>query len=456
MKINLRTGAWYGDNILSIKVPDNSEINYFRPKDAKAINLKILHDKIENYIAEINLIEILQEKKKICLVVDDITRPTPVKEILEILIDKILNVNPITEVCILIANGAHKPMSGEEIGKKFGNNILGKVKIINHNFMSDDFVFCEEVLNGPVILNKYFVNADIRITIGGILPHNETGFGGGAKLVVPGLSSADTIAYFHGALMPRKVGLIDGDNKIDRRDWAEKVASKFNIISFFILVNSDREIVDVYCGDIIKTHRIAAEKCKEIGQTNITRKDFNNADFCIINCYPLDTDPIQMGKAIFSISKYFTKKILLVNSASDGKFYHGMGMGSGIDFKRLSKNFKRIFILKNFNRYLKTVVRLFHKPYLFVRYTYFYFNMLSYNNFTVSKKRELKNLSPDEKSNLILFSRNFPPSNLLKKYPGAKLLRNKEELESYLEVYAQNKKIIVFPCAPIQLINLVD
>ena len=454
MKINLKTGAWYGDNNLSIKIPDNAEIKYFRPKDSKGINLKLLKDKVESFIENIDFNKILTEKKKICLVIDDITRPTPVQETLELLIDKILNINPLSDVYILIANGAHKPMSDIEIEKKIGNKIANNIPIISHNFMGDDLIFYREMFHGPVILNKYFVNADIRITIGGILPHNETGFGGGAKLVVPGISGADTIAFFHGALMPRKVGIIEGNNKIDRREWAEKVASEFNIISFFILINSNREIVDVYCGDIIKTHRIAAKKCKEIGQTIILKKDLKNADFCVINCYPLDTDPIQMGKAIFSIKKHFSKTIIVINAASDGLFYHGMGMGSGIDVLRLFKNSSKIFNIGYFKSYFKIIVGLVLKPFLLLRYSYFFFNALPFDQLSRKNKNSTENLHPDEKSKLIIFSKDFPKSGLIKKYPKAKLLIELVELEQFLKKNARNKKIIVFPCAPIQLFDI--
>jgi nickel-dependent lactate racemase len=456
MKLNLKTGAWYGDNNLSFMVPENSDIKYFWPNDASAISTKILRNKIEHYIETLNFEKVLTEQKRICLIVDDITRPTPIKETLELLLNNIFKVNPRSEVCILIANGAHKPMTIEEIEKKIGKYVIGKIKIINHNFMGKDLVFYGEVLNGPVFLNKHFVDADIRITIGGVLPHNETGFGGGAKLIVPGIAGADTIAFFHGALIPRKVGQIDGKSKIDRRDWAEKVASKFNVISFFLLINSNREIVDVYCGDIIKTHRIAAKKSAEIGRTAISKKDFSEADFCIINCYPLDTDPIQMGKAIFSIKKHFSKNILVINAASDGIFYHGMGMGSGIDGYRLINNLIKKLNTSYLKGYLKIILKLVLKPYLFLRYTYYFINALPFNQFHKKHENLNINLKPDENTKLIIFSKNFPPSGLIKKYPKARLICDLNELEQFSIKYIQKKRIIIFPCAPIQLIELSD
>ena len=78
---------------------------------------------------------------------------------------------------------------------------------------------------GPVYLNRHFLDADLRIVVGGAVPHNETGFGGGAKMVVPGLAGRLTIAHFHGSLPPLPARPLEPDARVfDHRASAEAVA----------------------------------------------------------------------------------------------------------------------------------------------------------------------------------------------------------------------------------------
>ena len=45
----------------------------------------------------------------------------------------------------------------------------------------------------PVEINEIVTNADFRISLGTILPHELTGFSGGAAIIVPGVASRKTI-----------------------------------------------------------------------------------------------------------------------------------------------------------------------------------------------------------------------------------------------------------------------
>jgi len=457
MELKVTTGAWYGDSNISIKLPENSDVQYFWPKQIEGLTRKRINKIFDDYFDSLDFKNKLKGKKNVCIVIDDITRPTPIQYPLEIIIDKLALTIPYGAICILIATGAHKPMSKEEIVKKVGKRLSEIVKVINHDFTGRDLRYLGELKNGPIQLNQHFLDADLRITVGGILPHNETGFGGGAKLIVPGIAGADSISFFHGSLVPRTLGQIEGNIKVDRRGWAEEVTKKVGVdLSFFILINSHREIADIFIGDIVSTHRQAASKCEEIVKTTISRKEFDTADLCVINCYPLDTDPVQMGKALLSIKKYFKKKILVINSASDGIFYHGMGMGSGVNLRRLIVNSVKIFRLKEMNRYLKTIRTLLFKPHLFLRYSYFFFNVLAYSKHKEKRRIDDRDLIPDEKSKLIIFSKNFPSSGLIQKYPNARLIRELNSLELFLSNHIQHKKILVFPCAPLQILNVSD
>ena len=67
---------------------------------------------------------------------------------------------------------------------------------MNHYCDSEDFVTCGTTSRGNVVeLNKFAMECDHRILVGGIVFHFLAGFGGGRKMVLPGISSRNTINF---------------------------------------------------------------------------------------------------------------------------------------------------------------------------------------------------------------------------------------------------------------------
>ena len=50
-----------------------------------------------------------------------------------------------------------------------------------------------------MLLNRHWVDADVRVTLGLVEPHFFAGFSGGPKMVAPGLAGVDTIMKLHSA-----------------------------------------------------------------------------------------------------------------------------------------------------------------------------------------------------------------------------------------------------------------
>ena len=113
----------------------------------------------------------------------------------------------------------------------------------------------------------------------------------------------------------------------------------------------------------------------------------DRCDVAVVSAYPLDTDPIQMGKSINLAKKLSARATVVVNSATDGIFYHGMGMGSGVHAPRLLRNLPRLLTspheqwawLRGFTRALGV-----GSPLLAARLSYFTLNYLSYSGFAAT------------------------------------------------------------------------
>ncbi|MDW7669595.1 MAG: lactate racemase domain-containing protein, partial [Bacillota bacterium] len=108
-----------------VETPDNEEI-LLKNALSKPINSRRIKD-------------IAKDKKNVCIVINDITRPTPSKLILEAIFKELEEAKmPKSEIKILIANGNHRPATREELIMMIGEEIVNEYKIINHVATNDD------------------------------------------------------------------------------------------------------------------------------------------------------------------------------------------------------------------------------------------------------------------------------------------------------------------------------
>ena len=130
---------------------------------------------------------------------------------------------------------------------KFGQTLIDKVQILDHN-SNEDLVYAGRTSSGtPVFINRYVAESDFVIGIGGIYPSQPAGFSGGAKIIL-GVCGINTIRYFHF----RRQGVVRGgriDNEF-RKDVTE--AAQIAGLKFIInnLVSEKREVIDIFAGNM--------------------------------------------------------------------------------------------------------------------------------------------------------------------------------------------------------------
>ena len=314
--------------------------------------------------------------------------------------------------------------------------------------------------SGPVYLNRHFLEADLKVVVGSAFPHAETGFGGGAKMVVPGLSGHLSIAYLHGALPPRGAGCLESaPGVLDRRAWAEAVARHVGVdLAVCAVVNTRRELAGLFVGDVVEAHRAAARRMQEIGHTPVPRDRAERVDAVVVSTYPLDTDPVQMGKALTVARHLRPRTIVAVNAASDGIHYHGMGMGSGIDPRRLLSNVPGWLVSpRRWAAWVRGIVRAMPSPELVARTCYFALNPLAYETFRRREPHE--DLPPgdgDPPPALLVLSPHMPRWGFRRKYRHGRLYRQWDALRHDLvRRHGPEGRALVFPCAPLQLLEVV-
>jgi len=454
-------GAWHAEETLELRFPDGFEVHRLAPDDAPALDDAAIEAAFAAPVGAPRLRDAVRGRASAAVAVDDLTRPTPAARVLPFVMAELEAAGiPRERTCIVMGTAAHRPMEPAEIERKLGREIAARYAVVAHDFLGDDLVDLGWHEGGPVQLARAFVEAEARVCVGGVIPHNETGFGGGAKMVVPGLAGSLTIAHFHGALPPRLAGEIEGDGRLDRRAWSESVARRVGVDAVVgCVINAGRELAGVYVGDVVEAHRAAAAQARAVGRTRVPRELARGCDVVLVNAYPLDTDPIQMGKSLNLAKKLEARCTVVVNAASDGVFYHGMGMGSGVHVPRLLAGVPRW--LREPRRawaWLRGMGRGARHPLLAARLSYFALNPLAWDAFRAGDGRlppdaPIPEPDPAEADPLVL-SRRFPTWGFRRKFARGRLYREWDALAGDLGRRLPGARVLVFPCAPLQLVEL--
>jgi len=196
-------------NILQIK-PENI---YYPKKIEKNENWKnILKKYFEKPIGCSKLK--INGNSRIGILFDDITRPTPIKEMLDVFIDLLIEAGAEQNNIYLIhAPGLH--ISGEnEIKEKIGSKYFGWPTLVDHDARNSDMTYKGITHFGtPVWVNSVIEKMDILIGFGSIRPHMDAGFSGGNKIILPGIASKKTIDTNHQMMLSpnSKMGKLKGN-----------------------------------------------------------------------------------------------------------------------------------------------------------------------------------------------------------------------------------------------------
>ncbi|GEM_PF-285916 len=452
-------GSWYDEARLRLDFPPGWRVEVCPPQGAPEISDSEIESALASPHGAAGLRELCRGRERAVVAVDDLTRPTPAHRILPPLLRQLeaAGLGP-ERVKILVGTASHRPPSASELERKIGAEVIARYEVLIHDFFDPSIRRVGWIAGGPVDLNAHYLDADLRICVGGVIPHNETGFGGGAKMLVPGLAGHATIAHFHGALPPRRAGQIEAAAGLDRRSWSERVAREVGLDWVVCaVVNAERQLAGLFAGDPVEAWRAAAKQAGAVGRTRLSAEQAR-ADVVVVDAYPLDTDPIQSGKSMNLAGKLNPRCTVLVSAASDGIFYHGMGMGSGFEPRRLLRGLPGVLASpRRLSTFARSLLRGFPRPELVARLAYFTLSARPYPAFAAAEGRwpGARGLrEPPPNADPLLFSRDFPAWGFRQKFPHGGLYREWDALRADLAVRFPDAHALVFPCAPIQLIEV--
>ena len=259
------------------------------------------------------------EDKTAVIIIEDQTRPSPVGSVALPLINELnrLGIGD-GDIEVIIGRGTHRATTQEEIKGKLGEEVVNRVKVSLHDADDkDNLVNVGTTSRGtPCWANRKVVEAGFKVGIGTINPHYFAGYGGGPKIVLPGISGRDTIRHNH--VMIREPGTTQG-NMEGNPLWEDMLETARLVgldMKIDILLNSQKEIRRVFAGDVEAEQKEAVKALIEVYGAAVPKM----ADVTITSAFPLETDLIQSGKSIL-LADGITKPggtVILLSACPDG------------------------------------------------------------------------------------------------------------------------------------------
>ena len=259
--------------------------------------------------------------KKLVIVVNDITRPTPYPILMPPLMEAIEKAGiPDEHVTLITATGIHDPHTPEKNLLVYGEEICARYTIIQHNaFDPAGLVYKGKLPSGyDFWLNKIVDEADFLITLGVVMPHYFAGFSGGRKSILPGVAGKETVEKDHARMVELMDNLppIRGNPvSLEMIDAARRVGVDF-ILN--VVVDDNENVVKVFAGDLEKAWYKAVDVSEAMYMIPIAKQ----ADIVIsaASGFPRDINLYQSQKALDHADRA-TKKggtIILVAECRDG------------------------------------------------------------------------------------------------------------------------------------------
>ncbi len=253
---------------------------------------------LDEPIGVLGLSHAVHAARRVVILADDLTRPTPVRLILPLLLDQ-LNAGGVgdEQVTVLVALGTHRPMTAAEIELRFGAEVTRQVAVLNHPWQDPAQMVDLGMTAGgtPLQISRLALEADFLLGVGSIVPHHIPGFSGGAKIVQPGISGVATTGATHlFSTRTRRsyLGIVENPVRAEMESIAEQVGLR---AIFNTVLGPDGGLVGAFYGEPRQAFRRGASLAAQVWGAAAPPP----VDVVVAGSHPCDIEFWQAHKALY-------------------------------------------------------------------------------------------------------------------------------------------------------------
>ena len=243
----------YGRSHIPLTLPDDVPMDIIEPPVVPPAPdpLAVVRAALDQPLGDFSLPD-FSSSKSVSIAVSDKTRPVPHMYLLPPLLERLEALGIQRQaIKLFIAAGTHPPMKPDEFPSILPEAVIERYAVISHDASdSDNLIYLGNTTQGtPVWANKDYTQADLKIAIGNIEPHQFAGFSGGVKSAAIGLAGTETITCNH-ALMTHPDAKLGAYETNPVRQDVEEIGQKLDIqFAFNAILNQSKQIVHVLFGN---------------------------------------------------------------------------------------------------------------------------------------------------------------------------------------------------------------
>lgn len=310
----------FGAGIQTVEIPDKNLLGVLRANEVspEGTEQAMVENALKCPIGSEPLRRVVKPGSKVAIITSDITRPLPTYKIMPTLLDELYTggIRP-EDITLVFALGSHRKHTPEEQKKLAGDRAYSEIRCVDSD--PTDCVHMGVTQRcTPVDITRVVAEADHRICLGNIEYHYFAGYSGGAKAIMPGVSTRDAIQANHSMMVLPEACAGNLDTNPLRADIEE--AGRICGIDFIVnvVLGEHKEILKAVAGDPVLAHR---EGCRFLD--SIYLKELPQAaDIVIVSQggAPKDLNLYQTQKALDN-ARHAVKQggiIILIGSCKEG------------------------------------------------------------------------------------------------------------------------------------------
>ena len=322
--------AWYGTKDLELPLPDSwqTEVCNMAGYNRPAMKPDQIKASISNLIGMPPIRELAKGKKEVVIIFDDMTRVTRVAEIVPFVLEELAEAGiPDNRIRFIIALGAHGAVNRLDFVKKLGEETLARFTVYNHDaFVNCTYVGTTTNCGTKVYVNEEVMKCDLKIAIGSVVPHPMSGFGGGGKIILPGVASLETIEHNHRmafeTLQERRDKPIAGMGIFDNNPMVADIEEAATLAGLDVLINCIvnmwGETVAIFAGALRPAFAAAVQEAK----THYLTPRLEGKDIVIANTFAKANEAFIGVNITYPVVNRDGGDVVLIANAPDGQVTH--------------------------------------------------------------------------------------------------------------------------------------
>ena len=199
------------------------------------------------------------------------------------------------DITVVLALGSHRKHTEEEMRKLVGERCWQEVKCVDSDV--NDCVHLGVTKAGtPVDITRVVAEADVRICLGNIEFHYFAGYSGGAKAIMPGVSTPAAIQQNHRMMVSPDAcaGQLEGNPVRADIEEAGEICGIDYIVT--VVLDEHKKIVYAVAGDVTAAHRVGCAYLDKMYRKKLPQR----ADIVLVSQggAPKDANLYQVQKAL--------------------------------------------------------------------------------------------------------------------------------------------------------------